>query len=74
VAYDGPVAREMLGEAGVLVPRGDRAALAAVCRTLLEDAPQRKWRGQALRERAVAEFGWPALARRLADVYRTCTG
>jgi glycosyltransferase involved in cell wall biosynthesis len=73
VAYDGPVAREMLGEAGVLVPREDLAALAAACRMLLEDAPQRKWRGQTLRERAVAEFGWPALGRRLADVYRTCS-
>jgi glycosyltransferase involved in cell wall biosynthesis len=72
VAYDGPVAREALGPAGVLVPLGDTVGLAAALGELLEDAAQRKLRGEALRERAVAEFGWPALGRRLLDVYRAC--
>jgi glycosyltransferase involved in cell wall biosynthesis len=31
VAYDKPVAREILGPAGVLVPSGDTAALGAAC-------------------------------------------
>jgi glycosyltransferase involved in cell wall biosynthesis len=70
VAYDGPVSREVLGEAGVRVPLGDVAALGAACAGLLDDASERKARGQALRERAVADFGWPALGRRLLDVYR----
>jgi glycosyltransferase involved in cell wall biosynthesis len=70
VAYDGPVSREILGDAGVLVPHGDTAALGAACARLLSDAGERKWRGQALRERAVTLFGWPALGRRLLDVYR----
>jgi glycosyltransferase involved in cell wall biosynthesis len=70
LAYDGPVSREILGDAGVLVPLGDVAALGAACVDLLGDAGERKWRGQALRERAVAEFGWPALGRRLLAVYR----
>jgi glycosyltransferase involved in cell wall biosynthesis len=70
LAYDGPVSREILGDAGVLVPLGDVAALGAACADLLGDAGERKWRGQALRERAVAEFGWPALGRRLLAVYR----
>jgi glycosyltransferase involved in cell wall biosynthesis len=70
VAYEGPISREILGDAGVLVPLGDTAALGAACVELLADAGERKWRGQALRERAVAEFGWPALGRRLLDVYR----
>jgi glycosyltransferase involved in cell wall biosynthesis len=70
LAYDGPVSREILGDAGVLVPLGDVAALGAACADLLGDASERKWRGQALRERAVAEFGWPALGRRLLAVYR----
>jgi glycosyltransferase involved in cell wall biosynthesis len=69
VAYDGPVSREILGDAGVLVPLGETASLGAACVALLADAAERKWRGQALRERAVAEFGWPALGRRLLDVY-----
>jgi glycosyltransferase involved in cell wall biosynthesis len=70
IAYEGPVSREVLGEAGVLVPLGDTAALAAASAALLGDAGERKWRGQALRERAVAEFGWPTLAGRLIEVYR----
>ena len=70
IAYDTPIAREVLGEAGVLVPLGDTAALATACVTLLEDAGERKWRGQALRERAVAKFSWPVLAGRLVEAYR----
>jgi glycosyltransferase involved in cell wall biosynthesis len=72
VAYDGPVAREALGPAGALVPLGDIAGLAAALGELLEDPGQRKLRGEALRERAVTEFGWPALGRRLLDVYCAC--
>jgi starch synthase len=58
----------------VLVPLGNVAALGAACVELLGDAGERKSRGQTLRERAVAEFGWPALGRRLLDVYRDLTG
>ena len=74
VAYDGPVSREILGEAGMLVRLGDVAALGAACVELLGDAGERKSRGQTLRERAVAEFGWPALGRRLLAVYRDLAG
>jgi glycosyltransferase involved in cell wall biosynthesis len=70
IAYDGPVAREILGETGVLVPLGDVSALADACGGLLQDAGERKLRGQAARERAVAEFGWPVLGGRLLEVYR----
>ena len=70
IAYDGPVARENLGDAGVFVPLGDRTALATALAGLLADAGERKRRGEALRERAVAEFGWPALAERLVETYR----
>jgi glycosyltransferase involved in cell wall biosynthesis len=74
VAYDGPVSREILGDAGIRVPLGDTAALARACAALLADPREGKLRGQALRERAVSEFGWPALGRRLLDVYRACRG
>lgn len=70
IAYEGPVARESLGEAGLFVPRGDIAALAAACVSLLEDSGERTWRGQALRERAVATFSWSTIASRLVGVYR----
>jgi glycosyltransferase involved in cell wall biosynthesis len=72
VAYDGPVSRELLGEAGVFAPMRDVRALAAALAGLLRDPHEQKVRGQALRERVVAQFGWPALGRRLVDVYRTC--
>jgi glycosyltransferase involved in cell wall biosynthesis len=74
VAYDGPVAREILGDAGTLVPRGDVSALARALASLLDDPAECRRRGAALRERAVTEFGWPALARRLVDVYRDVSG
>jgi glycosyltransferase involved in cell wall biosynthesis len=72
VAYDGPVSRELLGEAGVFAPMRDIGALAGALAGLLRDSHEQKLRGQALRERVVAHFGWPALGRRLVDVYRTC--
>jgi glycosyltransferase involved in cell wall biosynthesis len=70
IAYDGPVAREILGEDGMFVPMGDVAALATACVTLLGDADERERRGAGLRERAVTEFSWSALAARLVEVYR----
>jgi glycosyltransferase involved in cell wall biosynthesis len=69
VAYDGPVSRELLGEAGLRVSWGDTAQLADACVSLLADPREGKSRGQTLRDRAVTEFGWPSLARRLVDVY-----
>jgi glycosyltransferase involved in cell wall biosynthesis len=72
VAYDGPVSRELLGEAGIFAPMRDVPALAVALAGLLRDPHEQKLRGQALRERVVTHFGWPALGRRLVDVYRTC--
>jgi glycosyltransferase involved in cell wall biosynthesis len=72
VAYDGPVSRELLGGAGVFVPMRDVGALATAIAGLLRDSHEQKLRGQTLRERVVTHFGWPALGRRLVDVYRTC--
>jgi len=70
IAYDGPIARDILGEEGTFVPSGDTGALAAACITLLEDASDRRRRGEALRERAVTEWSWAAIAGRLVEVYR----
>jgi glycosyltransferase involved in cell wall biosynthesis len=72
IAYDGPVSRDLLGEAGVFAPMRNIQGLAAAIVALLRDANEQKLRGQALRERAVAHFGWRALGRQLVDVYRTC--
>jgi phosphatidylinositol alpha-mannosyltransferase len=70
VASDIPGYREILSEeTGALVPPDDPEALAGAISALLGDEPARAERGRAARERAVEEYAWPLLARRLADCY-----
>jgi phosphatidylinositol alpha-mannosyltransferase len=70
VASDIPGYREILSEeTGALVPPGDPEALAGAISALLGDEPTRAERGRAARARAVEEYAWPLLARRLADCY-----
>jgi starch synthase len=54
---------------GLLVPPGDPEALAAALNELLRDPDRAQAMGQAGRKRAVAEFGWPAIAAQTADLY-----
>ena len=70
VASDIPGYREVVTEEfGALVPPGDAEALAETIAALLADEPARVERGRAARERAVTEYAWPLLARRLATCY-----
>ncbi|SFT58638.1 Glycosyltransferase involved in cell wall bisynthesis [Geodermatophilus amargosae] len=65
---------ELLGDAALLVPPGDAAALAAAVRDLLGDPARAASLAQAGREQAA---GWPdeaATARTLAAVYRELLG
>ena len=73
VAYDTPVNREYLGELGVYAPAGDVAALTAAITELATDPGRRRDLGQALRQRAQAEFSWPASAERIANLYDLLT-
>ncbi|HEY1321042.1 MAG TPA: glycogen synthase [Streptosporangiaceae bacterium] len=57
------------GETGLLVPADDPAALAAALNTLLADPGLAAAMGQLGRKRAVAEFGWPAIAAQTAALY-----
>ena len=57
------------GETGLLVPAGEPEPLAAALNTLLRDPARAAAMGQAGRKRAVAEFGWPAIAAQTADLY-----
>jgi starch synthase len=57
------------GETGLLVPPGDAEQLAAALNALLRDPDRARAMGQAGRKRAVAEFGWPAIAAQTAALY-----
>jgi phosphatidylinositol alpha-mannosyltransferase len=70
VASDIPGYREVVTEeTGALVPPDDPEALAGAIGDLLADEPARIERGRAARERAMSEYAWPLLARRLTACY-----
>ncbi len=54
---------------GLLVPPNDPAALAAAVNELLADPARAAAMGRAGRDRAVTEFGWPAVAEKTARLY-----
>lgn len=56
VATDVGGVSEAIGEAGVLVPPRDPAAIAAACTRLLLDGDERRARGAASRERVLRQF------------------
>jgi glycosyltransferase involved in cell wall biosynthesis len=59
------------GETGLLVPRGDAAAVAATLDRMAEMGPaERERMGAAGREKAIRSWGWPSLTDRMDDVYR----
>jgi phosphatidyl-myo-inositol alpha-mannosyltransferase len=61
------------GEAGVLVPRGDAAALARALSALLDD-PARRAELSARGQEVAAGYDWQVLARRILAVYETVVG
>ncbi|MFF8352206.1 glycogen synthase [Streptomyces chartreusis] len=60
------------GKTGLLVPLDDdfEAGLAHALDSVIGDAEAGRRMGEAGRERAVGEFGWDAVARRTAGLYR----
>ena len=69
VASDGSSLAENLQGAAELVPAGDRSALAAAIRRLLDDAQLRRRRTEQGLARA-AQFRWEETARRTLACYR----
>jgi glycosyltransferase involved in cell wall biosynthesis len=69
VAYDTPVHREYLGDAGVFVPAGDVEAFVGEIRGLLADAGRRRVLGQALRQRAATYYSWAVAGERIDRIY-----
>jgi glycosyltransferase involved in cell wall biosynthesis len=74
VAFDAWMNREIMGDAGVLVPRVDAGALADSLTALL-DQPER-WMdlGRRARERMVREFSWSSVAGRMVEIYAKALG
>ncbi len=62
------------GETGLLVPPDDPAALAAALNALLRDPARAAAMGLAGRKRAMAEFGWDAIAAQTAALYAELAG
>jgi glycosyltransferase involved in cell wall biosynthesis len=62
------------GVTGIVVPRGDRDALARVLGRLVNDAPLRNRLGAAAMQRVAAEHTWAANARRIASIAAACVG
>jgi glycosyltransferase involved in cell wall biosynthesis len=60
---------EVIGDAGVLVPPGDPAALAATLVRLAADRPERQRLGELAQERA-QRFSWASIARHQLSLYR----
>jgi glycosyltransferase involved in cell wall biosynthesis len=74
VAFDTPVAREYLGEDGVLAAVGDvndlARALDVVLATDADVAAFYRQQGLRLRQRAIDRFNWEAAGQQIVDVYR----
>jgi len=70
VVTDGGALPEVVGEAGVVVPKGDSAAMAAAIGALLDDPARRSDLGAAARRRARKTFSWDRAAQAYEAVLR----
>ncbi|MEP5765461.1 MAG: glycosyltransferase family 4 protein [Halieaceae bacterium] len=70
VSTSGGALPEVVGDAGVQVPVGDVAALAAAIADLLEDEPRRAELGELGRQRIEQMFCWRVTAGHMSNYYR----
>lgn len=70
VVTNGGSLPEVVGDAGVVVPKGDSAALARAIGALLEDPARRAELGVAARQRARKAFSWDRAAETYEAVLR----
>ena len=71
IATDYPGVRAVVddGETGLLVGRGDVAAVAAALGELAGDPERRRELGERGRAKALAEWSWPSLLERMDGAY-----
>ena len=69
VVTDGGALPEVVGDAGVIVPRGNSDALAEAIGALLDDAPRRAELGEKGRARAAEMYHWDRVAERYESVF-----
>jgi len=69
VASDVDGLREVVGDAGVLVPAGDAAALAVALKRLLADPQERAVLGRKARERVETMFSLETFCRKIGELY-----
>lgn len=69
VVLDAPGNVEAVGDAGLVVPRGNRTALADAFRTLVSDPPTRDALGRAAQERITREFQVDEMVERTRRLY-----
>lgn len=61
---------EVVGDAGILVPVKDSAAIARAIKDLLDNPEKREYLGKAGRQRIVEQFCWNVAASRLTEYYQ----
>ncbi len=71
IATDYPGVRAVIdeGDTGLLVPRGDAAAVAGAVGQLVAAPERRREMGERGRAKAIAEWSWPRLVERMDDAY-----
>jgi len=74
VAFDTPVAHEILGDLGIYARKGDSEHLAESLELLLEDKGAAEERGGLLRQRAIEKFSWDSTGLLLQEVYNSLCG
>ncbi len=70
VSTDGGALPEVVGDAGVIVPAKNAAALVEAIDALLQDETRRRQLGEAGRRRILEKFCWQVCARQMTDYYR----
>jgi MMP alpha-(1->4)-mannosyltransferase len=69
VSTTGGALPEVVGDAGILVPPGDEAALATAMEKLLDSQEEMSRLGTAGRERILEKFSWDVAARQMTRYY-----